>query len=279
MKEILDAIVQIAKEQVPDLDERLSAIKENKESLEVKWLNEESGDLNVEDGYDCELCHNKGHRIKLSESGELIAFDCKCQKIRATLKRAKRSGLSDVLKDFTFKKYIATEDWQEDIKLKAQEFCLDEDAKWFYIGGQVGSGKSHICTAIASYYIKAGKEVRYMLWVDESKYLKAHINDDIYQEKIREIKNADVLYIDDFLKVKQGEEPTAADINLAFQIINSRLHDKSKITIISSERMINELLDYDEGTMSRVYVAAGRYRFGIAKDRSKNYRLRDEVQQ
>ena len=267
MKQILDAI----KERIPDIDIPEGA---NLQQLLVDSDNKREGDLHLSDGYDCSLCKNKGFITLLGEDGYPCMRDCKCKRIRSTLRRAKRSGLGDVLKDLTFDKYEATESWQKEIKEKAQQFCKDDEAKWFYIGGQVGCGKSHICTAIASYYIKAGKELRYMLWAEDSKFLKANINEDVYYERMDEYKNVDVLYIDDFLKVKQGENPTSADINIAFEIINHRLLSNDKTTIISSEKQLGEVMDYDEATMSRIFQKTGKYKFSIAKDRNKNYRLK-----
>ena len=267
MKEILDRI----KAMIPDIDVPEGA---DLQQLIVDSENKREGDLHLEDGYECSFCKNRGFITLLGENGYPSMRECKCKKIRATLKRAKRSGLGDILKDFSFNKFEATDSWQKEIKEKAQRFCTDEDAKWFYIGGQVGSGKTHICTAIASYYIKAGKEVRYMLWAEDSKFLKANVNENVYTEKMADLKNADVLYIDDFLKVKQGEVPTPADINIAFEIINHRLMSNDKITVISSEKQLNEVMDYDEATMSRIFQKTGPYKFSIAKDRTKNYRLK-----
>lgn len=240
----------------------------------VDSFNASNGDLNEVDGYDCKICKNRGFIARLSAEGEEVLCECKCRTIRATLRRAKRSGLGDILRDYTFDKYVAKEPWQQELKEKAQAFCHDDDAKWFYIGGQVGCGKTHLCTAIAAHYIKAGKELRYMLWAEESKFLKANVNESIYHEKMDEYKNVDVLYIDDFLKVKNGAVPTDADINLAFEIINHRLIVADKITILSSEKELSELLDYDEATMSRIYQRTGPYKFSIGKDKNKNYRLR-----
>ena len=269
MKEILEMI----KERLPDIDiEQEVDLKQKR----VEWYNASEGDLHKADGYECSACKNKGFISKIDSEGYEVLQHCKCQKIRATIQRAKRSGLGDILKDFTFAKYEAADSWQKEIKEKAQQFCKDDNAKWFYIGGQCGSGKTHICTAIASYYIKAGKELRYMLWAEDSKMLKANVNEDVYQEKMSEYKNVEVLYIDDFLKVKQGETPTSADINLAFEIINHRLMSNDKITIISSEKQLNEVMDYDEATMSRIFQKTGCYKFSIPKDRSKNYRLKDK---
>ena len=239
----------------------------------VEWYNNSEGNLHLEDGYECSACKNRGDIWYLDEDGNEYCKPCKCQRVRAALKRAKRSGLGDILKEYTFAKYDATEDWQKDIKEKAQEFCKDDAANWFYIGGQVGCGKTHVCTAICAHYIKAGCELRYMLWAEDSKFLKANINEPVYQERMDELKNVDVLYIDDFLKVKSGAVPTDADINLAFEIINHRLLN-DKITIISSEKQLNEIMEYDEATMSRIYQRAGAYKFSIGKDMNKNYRLK-----
>lgn len=244
------------------------------EQKKIEWYNQTVGNLNEADGYNCDICRNKGYIARLDEQGYEVHRPCKCQKIRATLKRAKRSGLGDIITEFTFDKFKDTEDWQKLIKNTAQAFCKDDNAKWFYIGGQVGAGKSHICTAIAAHYIKTGQEVKYMIWSEEAKKLKSLANDISYQTEIDIYKNVDVLYIDDFLKVKNGENPTTADINLAFEIINHRLLESSKITIISSEKTLDELMDYDEATMSRIYQKTGNYKLNIGKDRNKNYRLR-----
>lgn len=241
----------------------------------VDWYNNMVGSLNEADGYNCDACKNRGFIAMLGENDNEVIVRCKCQKVRATLRMAQQSGLGDIITEYTFDKYIPTDEWQKVIKDKAQAFCQDEEAHWFYIGGQVGSGKTHICTAIAAYYIKLGREVKYMLWSEDAKKLKAMVNDTGYQDDIAIYKKIDVLYIDDFLKVKSGEKPTPADINLAFEIINHRIFDKDKITIISSEKTLDDMLEYDEATMSRIYQRAGMYKINIGKDKSKNYRLRE----
>ena len=243
--------------------------------LKIRTYNETEGKLNENDGYNCKSCRNKGHSLVVGEDGREAYRPCKCQKIRAILRRAKNSGLGDILTDCTFDKFVVTEEWQQVMKSKAQEFIADEAAHWFYVGGQVGSGKSFICTAIAAHYIKAGHDVKYMMWCEDAKRLKAMVTDIHYHDEIEAYKSVDVLYIDDFLKVKNGEAPTAADINLAFEIINHRLMSKNKITIISSEKMLDEIMDYDEATMSRIYQKAGKYKLSIGRDRKRNYRLKE----
>ena len=91
-------------------------------------------------------------------------------------------------------------------------------------------------------------------------------------------KDVDVLYIDDLFKTGKayGEEvqkPTAGDINLAFEIINSRVAQNKK-TIISSESTIFELFDIDEAVAGRIKQMCGAYCISISKDAGKNYRKR-----
>jgi DNA replication protein DnaC len=115
-----------------------------------------------------------------------------------------------------------------------------------------------------------------MLWCEDSKKLKALVNEYTeYQTAISELKNVPVLYIDDFFKTQHGEQPTKGDINLAFEILNHRLMNPELITIISSEKTMMNLLEYDEATMSRIYQHTGTYKTDIPKDIKKNYRLKD----
>lgn len=260
--------VLYSRHNVPELGETLV-------EYNVRRYNETPGDLDKIDGYNCDKCKNRGYIAKVNEQGYEVHVKCRCLETRATLRRARESGLGNVLSDFTFAKFETPEPWQKQIKDRARAFCEDDEAKWFFIGGQSGCGKSHLCTAISAHYIKAGKKVKYMLWVDESKELKASVNDISYSNTLRDIKASDVLYIDDFLKNPDGIKPTAADLKLAFEIINNRLYDAEKITIISTEYMLDALIDFDEATMGRVFQKAGAYRLNIPKDRAKNYRLRE----
>ena len=114
-----------------------------------------------------------------------------------------------------------------------------------------------------------------MLWRDEAVVLKYLVGDNVeYSNKINYFKNAYVLYIDDFLKTKKGEMPTAADINLAFEILNYRYNNKKLITIISSERTIDEFSDIYESVGGRIYQKTMLHYINIDIDKNKNYRLR-----
>ena len=246
---------------------------EEKAQKMVDYFNNSVGNLNDEDGYNCNDCKNRGYFAKLDAYGNEVRVECKCLHTRNILRRAQKSGLGAKLHEYRFDTYKVIDEWQNALKTASIAFCEDVTANLFYIGGQVGCGKTHLCTAICAYYLKKGFYVKYMLWAEDAKRLKSIANDKTYQNEVAVYKNASVLYIDDFLKVKHGENPTAADINLAFEIINSRLVNE-RITIISSEKTLDELMQYDEATMSRIYQQAGKYRLTIEKDINKNYRLR-----
>lgn len=262
------------------------------EQWKADQYNATEGDLNDTDGYNCELCKNRGDSAVVVHNDQFgywteTLVPCKCQRIRQAIRRLNRSGLKNIVKDYTFAKYECPEAWQQKIKQTAMAFCKDDASDWFFIGGQSGAGKTHICTAIAVHYIKAGMDCRYMLWRDEIARIKAMVNDhEAYDQLMRPLKETPVLYIDDLFKGGKGDDgkykpPTAADVNAAFEIINYRYNNPGLITIISSERTLADMFDIDEAIAGRITerTKARGYCFNLRKDRSRNWRLKglDEI--
>lgn len=254
------------------------------EQFKVDGLNATEGNRHEEDGYQCNVCRNKGYIIKLEEyeDGSFHQFcsDCKCVEVRNSIMRMKRSGLKDIIKDYTFDKFIDSEPWQKSIKTAAMEYAKNPEG-WFFLGGQSGSGKTHLCTAICREFLLAGKRVRYMLWRDDIVKIKGAVTDsEEYSKLIEQFKRVPVLYIDDLFKTGKAidntvQKPTAADINVAFEIINYRYCNPELITIISSELSEDELLDIDEAIGGRIYERAKSITIGKSRDR--NYRIKKAV--
>lgn len=219
-------------------------------------------------GYDCPECLNKGYIAKYIDGREVMA-ECRCLKIRNTLTRISRSGLEQQLRECTFKSFETQYEWQRIIKDAAVAF-VESNAPCFFISGQTGCGKTHICTAMIGNLIKQGYETRYFVWREDSTELKALVNDESYAEKIGRFKRCDVLYIDDLFKQKKI---TDADIRLAFELIDYRVRNKLR-TLISTELSDEEITDLDEALGGRIQAFSRGYSFYIPKDRSKNYRLR-----
>lgn len=93
------------------------------------------------------------------------------------------------------------------------------------------------------------------------------MNNPEYESLVSRNTECECLYIDDFFR----QNPTQADISLAFDILNSR-YNTGKLTIISSEKTLSEILSADEalgGRIAQMCPAPVK----IAKDRKKNRRI------
>ena len=183
------------------------------------------------------------------------------------------------MRDYTFGKFEVSENWQKTVQNAAASYAKSPQG-WFFIGGQSGCGKTHICTAICRELILQGLDVVYMLWRDEITRLKAMVTDvDKYDNNIQLFKRAEVLYIDDFFKMGRGignndmQKPTMADINIAFELLNYRSINNLQ-TIISSEFNIAELLEIDQALAGRIVENANPMPLVIRPDIKKNYRLK-----
>ena len=221
----------------------------------------------------CELCGDVGYRHYI-ENGQEMMEECECLNRIKFERNMKKSGAN---KDMTFDNWYSHDNWQTDIGAKAVEYADGGylTGQWFFAGGQVGCGKTHICTAILHELIKTNIGCKYMAWRDEAVQLKAIVNQhEEYHQRLMEICKSPVLYIDDFWKTQQGMKPTQADVNLAFQIINFRYQDKKYVTIISCEHTVKKLMEIDEAVGSRIYERSKAYRVEIEKDETKNYRLK-----
>jgi DNA replication protein DnaC len=98
---------------------------------------------------------------------------------------------------------------------------------------------------------------------------------------MKELKETDVLYIDDLFKSGKDNDgrykaPTAADVNVAFEVVNYRYNNPELITIISSERTLVELDDIDEAIAGRIAEKskAGGYCINLKPDKTRNWRMK-----
>lgn len=254
------------------------------EQFKVDGLNATEGNRDKEDGYNCKICKNKGYVFKVVEyadgSYSHVCADCKCAEIRRSILRMKRSGLKDIIKDYTFEKFEDAEPWQKTIKAAAMDYAREPEG-WFYLGGQSGCGKTHLCTAICREFLLEGKQVVYMMWRDDIARIKSLAMDPEERQKLVDrFKQAEVLYIDDLFKTGRNPDgfepkPTAADINAAFEILNYRYNNPALLTIISSELNEDELLDIDEAVGGRIFERSKS--ISVAKNRSRNYRIKRAV--
>ena len=242
----------------------------------VEVSNRQPGHLT---GYDCPKCMNRGY-FWAYQDGQRFIRDCECAPVRESIKELRRIGLREVMDKYTFEAFQCREQWQAAVKSDVLQFVNDENRQWLLLAGQPGAGKTHLGTAAAVRFLKAGIPVRYMLWIEDGTRLKAVINDAAaYARLINPLKTCKVLYIDDLFKRKNDQRDNRqtdmvdrGDIRLAFDIINYR-YINHLTTIISTERMPEDLFLIDEGTGSRIHERTKAHQVVIRYDRSKNWRI------
>ena len=108
------------------------------------------------------------------------------------------------------------------------------------------------------------------MYRDEAVMLKGMVGTEEYSRRVEFLKNVEVLYIDDLFKT---QNVTDGDKNLMFEVINARYNSRSKITVISSEKIIDEVIEADEGIGSRIYERSRDFITNVGADKAKNWRL------
>lgn len=218
-------------------------------------------------GFNCLECGNKGYKLIL-EDGYNVMVECNCNAERKVERNIQLGQLDERFKKFSFSTWETDTGLKQLLLDKAKTYIEAFGFGWFYVGGQIGSGKTHIATAILQELMRAGHNGSYYYWSDITTQLKADMNSHEYITMMRDLTSIPVLFIDDFLKTD-----TNADMNIAFNIVQKRA-DKQLPTILTSEKYVNEI--QDEAISSRIVEHCGGYLINIERDESKNYRLKEE---
>lgn len=217
--------------------------------MQVEDFNNAPGDM---EGYDCPICKNKGIVAVYREGEDESYRQCECIPIRNQMKQQarmiKNSGLDTVLAEKTFDTFEEYTKAHSELVMQAKRY-VNKPKGWFFMSGKSGTGKTHICTAMVGKLIENGTPCKYMLWREEAPKLKANVNENVYAELIEPYKTIKCLYIDDLFK----GGVTQADINLVFEILNHRYMNQELLTIISTEKSINDILKLDEAVGGRIY--------------------------
>lgn len=229
---------------------------------------------------DCEKCKGIGWIFTTDENGVECVKECECQEIVKARDRLEASGISEEFRKKGFKNFddrgMPLLKRARDMAIRyCKEFPMIRDTRTNSVlfMGQVGSGKTHLSMAICNALMDSYKVgVRYMPYREEIIRIKQSIREeDEYDNRIKRFKEAPVLMIDDLLKGKSTE----ADVNILFEIINYRYLNNLPM-IISTEKTVKELLDFDEATMSRAIEMSKGFQSEI-RGREFNYRLKGVV--
>ncbi|MGF7059253.1 DNA replication protein DnaC [Brassicibacter mesophilus] len=249
--------------------------------------------------YECELCKDTEWIDMYDEDGRITSSKpCKCREIKTYKRMLQESGISSDFLEIGFKEF-ETEGRHETV-VKAKESAityvkhfmdlkdLRKNSITFLsknIAGKktgIGAGKTHLSIAIANNIMKKYRVgVLYMPYRDVITRLKQNmIDEDYYQKEVSKYKDASVLLIDDIFKgVIKNNKVNDTDINIMFEIINHRYLNKKPV-ICSSEFGIDELIEFDQATGSRIIemskdylVEIGLSREEVLAGKTLNYRL------
>lgn len=245
--------------------------------MKADAFNKKQGELT---GHDCPKCLNRGRIAIAKEDGNVTFQECDCMKIRRFIQKMERSNLPEEIDKFTFDAYKDEEKWQTIIKQGAKDYA-DNPVGWLVFCGQTGGGKTHLCTAVCSQLLHAGKEVRYMPWRQDIRELKEKAMDLKSQNDIlKKYQEVPILFIDDLFKALRKSDGSLnlkdADAELAIDIIFHRA-SKRLTTIISTELYPWELSTIDGGLGGRICYMAGKNLYNIEEKPGRNYRLRNVV--
>lgn len=228
--------------------------------------------------YECPICKDT-EMILYWVDGVEYAKSCEC----ATRKRAARllrlSGISESDSQKGFKDFQTfNEAGLVNAKNTAVQYYRDfvrnreQRVNSILLCGASGRGKTTLGLCICNNLIQNGIAVRYMPYRQEITALKQEITDDInYNNHMWPLKNAKVLFIDDFLKGKITE----SDINIMYELINHRYLARLPI-VLTTERTIPEMMQIDEATASRLVEMSRDYLVTFGRD-IENYRLRGSI--
>ena len=243
----------------------------------INILNRMKQNCKVEEvQYDCPICEDKGYIFEIQDGYE-VARPCKCLPKRQSIEKMERSGLSQAFKQKTINSFIDGKEWQKMAKFKVLKYINDFLKKGSNAGlilsGQPGSGKTHLGIAAMLELIDNNIGCVYREYLTMVTNLKqVGMNEEEYIREMEKYINPPVLFLDDFLK----GEVTSADLKHIYKVINTR-YLKGKPIIISTEKSIKEILEFDEAIGSRLIEQAKGNIIEFPRDFSNNYRLKNII--
>lgn len=228
--------------------------------------------------FECPICKDT-EMVLYWVDGIEYAKPCECVVRKRSKRLLRLSGISEEDSKKAFKDF---QTFNEPGLIKAKETTVNyyrgfkknqgERVNSILLCGASGRGKTTLGLCICNNLIQNGISVRYMPYRQEITALKQEITDDInYNNHMWPLKNAKVLFIDDFLKGKITE----SDINIMYELINHRYLARLPI-VLTTERTIPEMMQIDEATASRLVEMSRDYLVTFGKD-IENYRLRGSI--
>lgn len=229
---------------------------------------------------ECTSCGGTGLIVK-----DGLAFKCSCINQEDKSRRYRESRLPSKLRKASFEAFDLSyypesvfvdrsaksyREVAQSTVMAAREFAEanvsgDRGKKGLFIYGNVGSGKTYLCSAIANYLLEQGKQVLFIVVPDLLDEIRASYGGDGEMSEIQVLRyanNAPVLILDDL----GAHNYTEWARNKIYSIINNRLNNE-KPTVINSNLNLGQIERYlGERTTSRIVELCDIYGLFVPKD-------------
>ena len=226
--------------------------------------------------YNCEKCKdNSGYVVE--RDGVEYYVRCECFNKTKNQRLFKASQITSEFRLKTFSKFKL--EWLDDIVRASYKCAMSYGNKFDEIKdkrqnsiallGQSGAGKTHLLMAIANQLLDKNVQVFYFPFVEGFNDLKSDF--DNLNNRIEKMQKAKVLFIDDLFKGRK--ENTQFQIEQMFAVVNYRYMNNLPM-LISSEKLIDDLLKIDEALGSRIYEMCKNFTVELVGG-NINYRMRD----
>ncbi|MCT6926336.1 DnaA/Hda family protein [Metasolibacillus sp.] len=264
--------------------------------------------------YECDKCKDEGGFYVKKKAGEtvlarnfegilqemILQYDtsdwqeCTCARLKRINRLIKSSEITEEFQKMGFKNFRHMD---VDIEINTMfhkalnyfenfQSIKNERENSITFIGQPGCGKTHLLTAISNGLIKEHLvPVLYFPFKDGMNNIAAN-KFERKNEIMQQMKDVDVLFVDDLFKPIGGElkldrygKPQIIDwqADIMYEVLNYRYLNKKPL-LISTELGVDELLKIDEATYSRVFEMSGNHVAVVKKNVRNNYRLRNLYQ-
>ena len=190
---------------------------------------------------------SKGERLDLKYDDTLIEeieyceYALKARKKESLLQKYLYCDVPKELSDIDLSNVDYTDE-QKGLYLALAKILHEKSEKGLYISGDLGVGKTYLCTALANSLVKQGKKVAFVKVSNFFNQMKSDLssNPDGIDSKINILKKADYLFLDDI-----GSESVSQFVrdDILFRILDCRLENKA-VTIFTSNLSKDELLKH-----------------------------------
>lgn len=190
---------------------------------------------------------SRGERLDLSYDGVLIEeieycpYALRQKKKETVLGKYIYCDVAQNLAELQLNNVSYTED-QKQLYLLLAAILFEKREKGLYVYGDLGTGKTYLCTALANSLVLKGKKVAFVKVSNFFNEMKSYFGKDseMIDKNINKLKKAEYLFLDDI-----GSEAVSEFVrdDILFRVLDYRLENKL-VTIFTSNLSKEELLKH-----------------------------------